>query len=123
MKALVKKALLILGHALGKSIHDRLDHVDHALDVVIEQNNSNARAQTGLLQSSIHSVNALDGARSDLAHLRNRASAQAAALEGLRGSLDRIEAQLAGLSGELARLREQIDAGRQAPGDPPAGER
>lgn len=59
----VKYYLKILGHALGRSLHDRLDHTDHQLDLVIDQNNRNAQVQTALLESSIHLVDALKALR------------------------------------------------------------
>ncbi|MCP5110389.1 MAG: hypothetical protein GY953_06100, partial [bacterium] len=50
----VKHILKILGHAMGLSLHERLDHVDRQLGVVVEQNNALARTQTALLQGTIH---------------------------------------------------------------------
>ncbi len=72
LRELVKHYLKIVGHALARSVHDRLDHTDHALDLIIDQNNRMARAQTALLESSIHTVHALNRAQADLNALKRR---------------------------------------------------
>jgi FkbM family methyltransferase len=46
------------GHALVGTVHDRLNHTDWQLDVVIEQNNRLAETQTALLEASIQLVEA-----------------------------------------------------------------
>jgi len=63
LRELVKHYLKIVGH---------VDHTDHALDLIIDQNNRMARAQTALLESSIHTVHALNRAQADLNALKRR---------------------------------------------------
>ncbi len=74
MKELIKRILKVLGHALTVSVHERLDRTDHTLDVVIDQNNRMARAQTALLQSSIHMVTVLNRLQADLEALKETAT-------------------------------------------------
>ena len=105
----VKGYLRILGHALGKSIHERLDHTDHALDVVIEQNNRMARSQTALLQSSIHVVNALSRLQSELGAVRRDAAQIRARSERI---LDLSE-RLTGLSDDASRALAELAALRR----------
>ncbi len=87
----VKHYLKILGHALGLSLHDRLDHTDHQLDLVIDQNNRNAQTQTALLQASIHQVNSLNRVQADLKTLKrdvSRLSATVINLDALGQSVE-----------------------------------
>lgn len=54
----IKRLLKMCGHALVSTVHDRLNHTDWQLDVVIEQNNRLAETQTALLEASIQLVEA-----------------------------------------------------------------
>jgi len=54
----IKRLLRMCGHAFVGTVHDRLNHTDWQLDVVIEQNNRLAETQTALLEASIQLVEA-----------------------------------------------------------------
>lgn len=63
----VKRLLKMCGHALVSTVHDRLNHTDWQLDVVIEQNNRLAETQTALLEASIQLVEAAGLRRYEIA--------------------------------------------------------
>ncbi len=97
MKDAIKQALKILGHALTVALHERLDHTDHALDLIIDQNNRMARAQTALLQASIHTVNGLNRVQAELAAIRRSVVRTAGRSDRLVDGIDRALAELAEL--------------------------
>ncbi|MCW5977370.1 MAG: FkbM family methyltransferase [Bryobacteraceae bacterium] len=52
----VKTLLRMCGHAFVSTVHERLNHTDRQLDVLVDQNNRMAQSQTALLQASIHII-------------------------------------------------------------------
>jgi hypothetical protein len=103
MKELLKRLLKVFGHALTGAVLERLDHVDHALDLVIDQNNRMARTQTALLQSSIHQVNTLNRLQTDLAAMRRSMEQLAEKSDLMKAAADRALADV----GELNQLAGQ----------------
>ena len=103
MKELLKRLLKVFGHALTGAMLERLDHVDHALDLAIDQNNRMARTQTALLQSSIHQVNTLNRLQTDLAALRRSMDRLAEKSELMKAAADRALADV----GELSEIAGQ----------------
>ncbi len=97
MKEFIKNALKIVGHALTVSVHERLDHVDHALDLIIDQNNRMARTQTALLQSSIHMVNSINRVQADLAVVRRGVTRTSGRADLLVEAVDRALAEIGAL--------------------------
>jgi len=89
----VKSFLRIFGHSLTKSVHERMDHMDHAIDLIIDQNNRMARSQTAVLQSSIYIVNKLNRLESDLHAVKKRIlrlSAKGELEEAIEKTLDDV---------------------------------
>ena len=116
MKEFLKRILKVLGHALTVSVHERLDHTDHALDVVIDQNNRMARTQTALLQASIHMVTALNRLEADLESLKQSVAQLSGRSDEVAAGLDRTLAGVAALkqlAEAQARLIERGDAGAE----------
>lgn len=66
VKAEIIQILRMCGHAFVRTVHERLDHTDEQLGLVIEQNNAMARTDTALLQSAIHTVKSLRQIETDL---------------------------------------------------------
>lgn len=108
MKQLVKRVLKILGHALTVSVHERLDHTDHALDLVIDQNNRMARAQTALLQSSIHMVTSLNRLQGELTGMKRSLIRLSGRGDRLVEGLDRSLAEIAHLKAAAERQVELL---------------
>jgi len=111
MVGLVKRFLKVFGHALTAAAHERLDHVDHALDLVIDQNNRMARSQTALLQSSIHIVNALNRLQADVNGLKKSAAQLTGQSAGLVEAADRTLADVVELKKAAERQVELIERG------------
>jgi len=105
----VKSFLRIFGHALTKSVHERMDHVDHAIDLIIDQNNRMARSQTAVLQSSIHMVNTLNRLEGDLHAVKQkilRLSAKGELEEAIEKTLDDVAELKDAATNQVAALGE-----------------
>ncbi len=112
----IKSFLRIFGHALTKSVHERLDHVDHAMDLIIDQNNRMARSQTAMLQSSIHMVNTLNRIEGDL-HAVKKKILRLSAKGELEEAIDKALEDVAGLKETAANQVERPGGGESESGD------
>jgi len=118
MKRLVKRILEVLGHALTVSVHERLDHAERALDVVIDQNNRMARTQTALLQSSIHMVTTLNRLQTDLEALRRTAARLSDRSDDLIAAVDKTLASVTTLKRIAESQAESLGTGDSGTGGP-----
>jgi len=110
MKDSLKRILKVIGHAFTAAVHERLDHVDHALDLVIDQNNRMARTQTALLQSSIHQVNVLNRLQADLSGLRRGVERIEDKSGKVTAALDRAMADVSELTEIAGGQKELLEA-------------
>lgn len=101
----VKQLLKMCGHAFVGTIHERLNHTDRQLDIVIDQNNRLARAQTALLQSSIHIVETLRDGIDTAKRERRSLEEQNSRLEEQYG---RLEEQNSRLVDRTTQLQQEL---------------
>jgi chromosome segregation ATPase len=86
LKENVKQLLRMCGHAMVRTVHERLDNVERQLDRIVDQNQRTldqnerilaqnihiAQNQTALLQSAVHVIESLPQMRSDVQQLEIR---------------------------------------------------